>query len=73
MEREEIIRKTFRSLLRTDFEGDMDRLPLAELGIDSLDFFEALIDLEEQHGLKIPIEKLDDTVTLLDIFELSRA
>lgn len=73
MEREEIIRKTFRSLLRTDFEGDMDRIPLAELGIDSLDFFEALIDLEEQHGLKIPIEKLDGTVTLLDIFELSRA
>jgi acyl carrier protein len=73
MEREEIIRKTFRSLLRTDFEGDMDRIPLAELGIDSLDFFEALIDLEDQHGLKIPIEKLDGTVTLLDIFELSRA
>lgn len=73
MEREEIIRKTFRSLLRTDYEGDMDRIPLAELGIDSLDFFEALIDLEEQHGLKIPIEKLDGTVTLQDIFELSRA
>jgi acyl carrier protein len=73
MEREEIIRKTFRSLLRTDLEGDLDRIPLAELGIDSLDFFEALIDLEEQHGLKIPIEKLDGNLTLLDIFELSRA
>jgi acyl carrier protein len=64
MERDSIIRETFRALLRQDFEGDIDHTPLAELGIDSLDFFEALIALEERHGFAIPIEKLDGSVTL---------
>lgn len=73
MEHEHIIREAFRILLRNDFEGDLDRIPLAELGIDSLDFFEALIDLEEQHGLKIPIEKLDGELTLVDLFRLSNS
>jgi acyl carrier protein len=71
MDREKIIREAFRGLLRKDFEGNIDRIPLAEMGIDSLDFFEALIELEEQHGLKIPIEKLDGNLTLVDIFDLS--
>ena len=68
MKCEPIIREAFRALLRQDFEGDIDRTPLAELGIDSLDFFEALIALEERHGLVIPIEKLDGSVTLETIY-----
>ena len=68
MKCEPIIREAFRALLRQDFEGEIDRTPLAELGIDSLDFFEALIALEERHGLVIPIEKLDGSVTLEAIY-----
>jgi acyl carrier protein len=70
MEREAIVRETFRALLREDFDGDIDRTPLAELGIDSLDFFEALIELEEQHDLTIPIEKLDGSVTLEGMYRM---
>lgn len=71
MENERVIREAFRGLLRTDLDYNIDGTPLAELGIDSLDFFEALIELEEQHGLKIPIEKLDGNLTLADIFALA--
>ncbi len=63
-----LVRDEFRCLLRHDIEGDIDDIPLSRLGIDSLDFFEALIQLEEAHGIVIPIEKLDNAVTLRDLF-----
>lgn len=61
------IREAFRQLLPEGYEGDFDALPLAELGIDSLDFFETVMILEEDHGILIPIEKLESTVSLNDV------
>ena len=61
---EEIVRAEFRSLLRKDIEGDIDDIPIAKLGIDSLDFFEKLIYLEEEFGIDIPINELTETVSL---------
>jgi acyl carrier protein len=54
----------FRTRMRKDLEADVERTPLAELGIDSLDFFEAVMALEERLGCEIPIEKLDAATTV---------
>ncbi len=67
---EEIIREEFRSLLRKDFEGDIDDIPIAELGIDSLDFFEKLIYLEEEFGIDIPVDQLTDSVSIRTMIAL---
>jgi acyl carrier protein len=63
----EIVREEFRKMLRKDFPGDIDTIPISEMGIDSLDFFETIIHLEETHGIVIPIEKLDGAITLRDL------
>lgn len=63
----EIVRAEFRKMLRKDIQGDIDDIPISSLGIDSLDFFETVIYLEEAFGIDIPIEKLDNAVTLRDL------
>ena len=63
------MREEFRNLLPDDYQGDFATIPLAELGVDSLDFFEAIIVLEEDHGIIIPITELHSTITLNDILE----
>jgi len=63
----EIVRAEFRKMLRKDMPADIDDIPISSLGIDSLDFFETMIHLEEAHGINIPIEKLDAAVTLRDL------
>lgn len=65
-----IIRREIRKLLRADHPGDFDDVPLAELGMDSLEFFEAVMILEDDHGIVIPVAELDSTVTLRKILEL---
>lgn len=54
----------FKTRMRKDLERDVEITPLAELGIDSLDFFEAVMALEERLGCEIPIEKLDADTTV---------
>lgn len=66
-DRAEIIRTAVRDRLRT--ETLKDDAPLAQLGLDSLDFFELLVDLEEQHGIDIPIEKLNNDVATRHLIE----
>lgn|GEM_PF-1884425 len=63
----EIVRAEFRKMLRKDIQGEIDDIPISNLGIDSLDFFETVIHLEETFGIHIPIEKLDGAVTLRDL------
>ncbi|HQT01030.1 MAG TPA: acyl carrier protein [Thiobacillus sp.] len=63
----EIIRTEFRKMLRQDFPAEIDDIPIADMGVDSLDFFEVILRLEEAHGIVIPIEKLDSVVTLRDL------
>ena len=40
-----------------------------DLGADSLDLFELVMDLEEEYGLEIPAEELSDVETVGDIIE----
>lgn len=48
---EEIIRNEFRKLLPDDYQGNIDKIPLAELGVDSLDFFETTMILEDKYNI----------------------
>lgn len=62
-----IVRNEFKKLLPADRMEGIDETPLADLGIDSLDFFEKILILDEEFGIKIPISELDNDVTLKDI------
>lgn len=62
-----IVRREFASLLPAEHDGQIDGVPLADLGIDSLDFFEKLLILEDEFGIRVPISELDNKVTLSDI------
>ena len=64
-----IVRREFGELLPEDRRDAIDDVPLVELGIDSLDFFERILYLEEEFGISIPVEDLDDKVTLADILK----
>lgn len=66
-----VIRREFRKLLPADYDRDFDARPLAELGVDSLDFFETIMILEEDYGIVIPIEKLESSVTVDDLVAVS--
>jgi acyl carrier protein len=68
--KEYIIREELLKLLRDDIEMDIDNTPIAELGIDSLDFFEMLLQIEEDHGIEIEIDKLDEKITLQTLVAL---
>ncbi|MCX2978860.1 acyl carrier protein [Halieaceae bacterium IMCC11814] len=67
---EYIIRKELLNLLRDDIGTDIDNTPIAELGIDSLDFFEMLLQIEEDYGIEIEIDKLDEKITLQTLVAL---
>jgi acyl carrier protein len=61
---EELILAEFRKKMRTDIGNDINNIPIADLGIDSLDFFEILLYIEDNLDIIIPIEELDSTVTI---------
>ena len=61
---EELIIAEFRSNMRKDIGDNINDIPIADLGIDSLDFFEILMNLEEEFDIIIPVENLDNTVTI---------
>lgn len=61
------IRETITSLIKGSTFQVFDETPLQELGIDSLDFFEKIIELEERHGIVIPIDRLEKQITLRSI------
>ncbi len=67
---EEIVRDEFRKLLREDFSGEFDEIPLVELGIDSLEFFEATMILEDEFGIVVPVTDLHSEITLKEIFSM---
>ncbi len=70
---ESLILSEFRGRVRSDREIDTNRTPLAELGIDSLDFFEGLMNLEEKLGYEIPIDDLEADMTLASLCRLVEA
>ncbi|GAA3501775.1 acyl carrier protein [Streptomyces prasinosporus] len=48
---------------RTDLDGDIDDLPLAELGYDSLALLELVSRIEREYDIRIPDGDLDHTRT----------
>lgn len=67
---EGIVRAEFVKLLRTDHPDGIEKVPLAELGIDSLDFFEKILYLDDEFGITIPIQELDNEITLEDLLTI---
>lgn len=60
----------FKGRVREDLELDIEKTPLAEMGIDSLDFFESLMTLEEKLGFEIPVDELEADMTLRSLIGL---
>ncbi len=67
---EEIIRNEFRKLLRDDYQGNIDKIPLVDLGVDSLVFFETTMILEDKYNIIIPDTELHSSITLEEIFAM---
>ena len=72
MQNEEII-KTVNRLLVEEIEIDEDQInPAAELkndlGIDSLDFVDLFVIIENNFGLKMKAEEMADVKTLQDFY-----
>lgn len=44
-----------------------------DLGADSLDLFELVMNLEEEYGIEIPSEELEKIVTVNDVVEYMRS
>jgi acyl carrier protein len=61
------VRGRLAALLRTDPERITRGIPLAELGLDSLDVVELVMDLEEEFGVPIPDEEVGRIKTVEDL------
>jgi acyl carrier protein len=59
-----IVRREFNKLVPDEI---VEETPLAELGVDSLDFFDKILTLEDEYGIKIDIAELDEDMTLRDV------
>lgn len=62
-----VVRSEFLALLPDNQKDNIDDIPLADLGVDSLDFFEKVLFLDEEYGIKISIEELDNDLTLGEV------
>lgn len=69
---EELIRDTFYGLLKTSKDTPIDDIPISDLNIDSLEFFEFIVDLEETHKIYIPIESIGDEITLSNLISSAK-
>ena len=59
----DIIRNEFKLLLPENKEG-LDDTPIGELGVDSLDFFEFILHLDDAYEIKLHNIQLDNKLTL---------
>jgi acyl carrier protein len=55
--------------MELDLPDDALDMPLADLGMDSLDRFELLTVLEDKSGFRIPDNKIDRIKTVNDVIE----
>ena len=65
---EDIIRNEFKKILRDEYQDPFDTMPLADLGVDSLEFYETIMILEDKFGITIDDSELHSSVTLEQIF-----
>ena len=47
-------------------------MTVSELNLDSLDFFEFIIDLEENHKIYFPLDNINNKSTLLELIESAK-
>lgn len=64
---EKIIRNKIYEILKIKENTSIDNMTISELNMDSLDFFELIIDLEENHKIFIPIDNISNKLTLLEL------
>jgi acyl carrier protein len=69
---DQLIRDAFYALLKTPLENSIEDMSISDLNIDSLEFFEFIVDLEEAHGISIPIESLDGKITLSNLISSAK-
>lgn len=67
MNKDILIKNAFYKLLKTPETTPIENVPISVLNIDSLEFFEFIIDLEETHKIFIPIENIGDEITLANL------
>lgn len=60
----QVILNEFRKLLPEHVTNNFENIPIALLGIDSLDFLDLQSYLEDTFAIDIPIIDLDDSMTL---------
>ena len=64
---EKIIRNKIYEILKIKENTSIDNMTISELNMDSLDFFELIMDLEENHKIFIPIDNISNKLTLLEL------
>ena len=64
---EKIIRNKIYEILKITKNTSIDNITLDKLNLDSLDFFELIIDLEENHKIFIPIDNITNKLTLSEL------
>ena len=64
---EKIIRNKIYEILKIKENTSIDNMTISELNLDSLDFFELIIDLEENHKIFIPIDNISNKLTLSEL------
>ena len=62
-----------KDMLGESFSEDKFNVPIAELGIDSLDFMEFIMAIEEKFEIEIDGEKIDESMGLSQFFEIVNA
>jgi acyl carrier protein len=64
----ELLRTEIRRALSDASNEPIDDIPIAELGLDSLSFFEVLMNLSD-HGINFPVAKLDNHMTIRSLLD----
>ena len=64
---EKIVRNKIYEILKIKENTSIDNMTISELNMDSLDFFELIIDLEDNHKIFIPIDNISNKLTLLEL------
>ena len=64
---EKIIRNKIYEILKIKENTSIDNMTISELNLDSLDFFELIIDLENNHKIFISIDNISDKTTLSEL------
>ena len=61
---EKIIRNKIYEILKITKNTSIDNITLDKLNLDSIDFFELIIDLEENHKIFIPINNITNKLII---------